>query len=433
MQRSPYRAEAAEQAVLALVQEHAAELLRFARRFSYCADDAHDAYQRALETLVRRMRSDPPAQPLPWVRSVLRREAVALRCEREVLVGHSEADFERHVSRELADPAERAVDHERVRHAAEALGRLKPQELTALALRAEGLSYREICDRTGWTYTRANRAITEGRRALRDRLGAIESGAECERWTPLLSALADGEATAAELAQLRPHLRACSACRATLRDFHAAPAQVAAVLPAALVPLVAAAPSPPDASGAGHVAALLHTLAERATLLAARVQGAFEAVPGTKLAAVAASTAALAGGGAVLQQTATGSHARSAATHAARAAASSSAASLTTLPASWPTASGAARGHGPHGRRGAGRRSEFAQASRPRSEFVRAAPQAEFAAASARAAGKAATATPAAAAAFAAPDPAPAAARVPAAPAGGGSAPPTDQAEFAGP
>jgi RNA polymerase sigma factor (sigma-70 family) len=288
----------AEDAVLRIVQEHAAELLRFARRFSHCADDAHDAYQRSLEILVRRMRVEPPAEPLRWVRTVLRHEALAIREQRERHVNRSEVDFDRHEAREEDGPAERALRLEQVGQAAEALQRLKPHELTALVLRAEGLSYNEICERTGWSYRRCNRAIYEGRRALATRFEAIRSGAECERWQPLLSALADGEAGWRELAELRPHLRACAGCRATLRGFHAAPAHVAALVPAAVVPL---APEP-GLSLIGQVELALHAVADRTTLAAMRVQGAFEGLTGTKLAAVAASTAAVAGGGAAIEQ-----------------------------------------------------------------------------------------------------------------------------------
>ena len=160
------RRRSAEEAVLRLVQDHASELLRFAARFSHCSDDAHDAYQRALEILVRRMRDEPPDQPLSWTRTVLRREALAVRAEREQLVGRFEVDVDRHEGHHMEDPAERALAHEQLRQAAEALQRLKPQEVTALALRAEGLSYKEICARTGWSYTKCNRAVTEGRRAL---------------------------------------------------------------------------------------------------------------------------------------------------------------------------------------------------------------------------------------------------------------------------
>src|SRR3712207_9380790 len=88
--------------------------------------------------------------------------------------------------------------------AAEALRRLKPQEVTALVLKAQGLSYDEIAQREGWTYTKVNRCLTEGRRSFLERYARIQSGAECERWTAVLSALADGEATASDLAEVRP-------------------------------------------------------------------------------------------------------------------------------------------------------------------------------------------------------------------------------------
>jgi RNA polymerase sigma factor (sigma-70 family) len=374
MQRTR-RNENAEDATLRLVQEHAAELLRFARRFSHCADDAHDAYQRALEILVRRMRVDPPAQPLSWLRTVLRHEALAVRSERERLLGRVEFDLDQHEDRGTTDPAERAVGHERLRHAAEALRRLKPQEVTALVLRAEGLSYAEIGARMGWTYTRTNRAVTEGRRALLERLGAIESGAECARWLPALTALADGEVTAEDLAQLRPHLRGCPACRATLRDIHAVPAQVALLVPPAVVE---AASHAAGGTFAGHAEVGVHALVDRLTLLAARVQGAFEALPGAKLAAVAASTAAIAGGGVALERATHVGAAAPAAAHASGAAAASvgSVASLMTIAFPLRTASSAAPTRRerpaaePHG--------EFAGGSPPPEFPPRAEPRAEF-------------------------------------------------------
>jgi RNA polymerase sigma factor (sigma-70 family) len=404
MRSREQRSESAEEAALLLVQRHAAELLGFARRFSHCADDAQDAYQRTIEILVRRIRTDPPARLLPWVRTVLRHEALALRTEREQLVGRVEIDLDRHEDRLSDDPAERVVGHERLRHTAEALGRLKPQELTALVLRAEGLTYREICTRTGWTYTRTNRTVTEGRRALLERLGAIESGEECDRWLPLLSALADGEATASELAELRPHLRACPACRATLRDCHAVPAHVAALVPPALI---AAGVGEPHGSLLDHAGLALHALAERSTLLAVRLQGALETLPGAKLAAVAASTAALAGGGVALEQA---THARPVVRAAAATAPVGQRVRLVTI--AFPSRSATA--NAAHRRAAPALRSEFASAHTGPSEFAaHADPAAEFAAR---------------------PAPVPASAVVASAPRSVSSSPsPGSQSEFAGP
>jgi DNA-directed RNA polymerase specialized sigma24 family protein len=44
--------------------------------------------------------------------------------------------------------------YERLRQGAEAWRQLKPQEIRALRLKAEGYSYKEICRITGWTYTK---------------------------------------------------------------------------------------------------------------------------------------------------------------------------------------------------------------------------------------------------------------------------------------
>ena len=109
-----------------------------------------------------------------------------------------------------------------MRQAAEALAQLKPQEIRALQLKAEGYSYREICQLTGWTYTKVNRCLTEGRRALARRLAAIESGIECARLAPLLGAILDGGTSADQFGLLRPHLNTCLDCRARLKSLRTA-------------------------------------------------------------------------------------------------------------------------------------------------------------------------------------------------------------------
>src|SRR5437016_5381001 len=83
-------------------------------------------------------------------------------------VGAGEADLDRQESLDLVGADERAADRQHAEQAAEALGRLKPQEIRALVLKARGYSYREICEITGWTYTKVNRCLTEGRRAFLD-------------------------------------------------------------------------------------------------------------------------------------------------------------------------------------------------------------------------------------------------------------------------
>jgi len=197
-----------------------------------------------------------------------------------------------------ADTEERAQRFERLRLGAQALGRLKPQEVRCLRLRDEGFSHREICDLTGWSYTKVNRCLTEGRHSFLTRYRGIESGEECRRWLPVLSAMVDGEATPDQVGDVRPHLRNCPACRATLKALRDSSAPLSALLP---VPLVAVS----DTAAGDHVShvvmrlyeALAGGLHERAVNSLTRTQALVEATAAGKVAAVAASAAAVAGGG----------------------------------------------------------------------------------------------------------------------------------------
>jgi len=301
------RAPEGRELVLSVIGEHAPSLLATARRYSLCSDDAYDAYQRALEIFLRRVETLEPSSVLPWLRTVVKHEALAVRAGRQPLVAHVEPDLDSHEDPALPTDEERIARFDRATRAAEALGRLKPQERTALVLKAEGHSYAEIADRTGWTYTKVNRCISEGRQRFLARYAGIESGAECERWAPLLSAVADGEASADQLLELRPHLRGCAACRATVREHHGAARKIAVVLPLGALPVLAssaaAGPSGDSPTMLARVyEAITGGLHERATLSALKLQSAAEVVSSGKVAAIAASTAALAGGGLVAQQ-----------------------------------------------------------------------------------------------------------------------------------
>ena len=227
--------EAVEQAALGLLARHGSAVLATARRYAATPEDAEDAYQRSLEILLTKAPTTREEELLRWLRTVVKHEAFALRRQRDRLTPVS-GDGEP-VERGTHPTAthEQAERYERLRQSAEALRRLKPQEIRCLVLKARGLSYREICDATGFTYTKVNRCLTEGRQALAAQLAGIEGGIECDRLAPLVSALADGEATAEQLAVLRPHMKTCLACRARLREFRAAPARVAALMPVAVL------------------------------------------------------------------------------------------------------------------------------------------------------------------------------------------------------
>src|SRR5260221_290017 len=70
-----------------------------------------------------------------------------------------------------------------------------------------------------------------GLRAFLARVVGIESGAECQRLAPLISKVADGEASAEEMRSVRPHLKGCLPCKATLREYRATPSRVAGLVP----------------------------------------------------------------------------------------------------------------------------------------------------------------------------------------------------------
>src|SRR5215212_6886855 len=114
------------------------------------------------------------------------------------LVGSAEPNLDAREATHLAGPPERAADRERAHRSLAALASLRPAETRALVLQAAGRSYRDIEAETGWTSTKVNRALTEGRATLRQRLAAIDEGADCARHAH--------------------HLRACGACQATLES-----------------------------------------------------------------------------------------------------------------------------------------------------------------------------------------------------------------------
>jgi RNA polymerase sigma factor (sigma-70 family) len=235
----PISAAARGRVAVETFARHEASLRRTAGRYSICADDADEALQRGLEILLHKAPSEDPRELIRWTQTVVKHEALAVRAERErILAGPAAAtpepnreDWVALIPTELDGPAERVERHEKVERSREALTTLKPQELRALSLLAEGYSYREIAAITGYSSTKVNRCVAEGRERFRRFLVRREGGARCTELAPLLSAMADDEAEAADVATLREHLRTCPHCRATMRAYRAAPGAAAALLP----------------------------------------------------------------------------------------------------------------------------------------------------------------------------------------------------------
>lgn len=170
MRPAPVEALAAE-----LYAAHRQPLLALARRNCACAEDAEESLHDAFALFIDRFDRDRGAPPLAWLTLTLKRLCWA-RTERERRARRNGHPLGRLV--ELAPRAELLADqrrqpeevaelHEGFAEARRRLARLKPAEREALWLFAVGYSYREIGELTGWTQTRVNRCIAEGRARLR--------------------------------------------------------------------------------------------------------------------------------------------------------------------------------------------------------------------------------------------------------------------------
>ena len=370
--------------VVSVVSEHAESLLRVARRYTACAADAEDAYQRALEIFVKNAGRLEPEAAHRWLHVVVRNEALAVRrarVERSSGVEEEAALDALDDGRHVASVEERSERFEEMTRAAEALQRLKPQEVTALWLKAQGLSYDEIAERAGVDVHEGqplhHRGPARVPRALRgDRVGRR------------VRALGAGRSRRWPTARRR-------------RSSSSTPGRTCATAPPAGRSLggdAAAAGPPPRRSSAGARSRprrgrrrgraagrlararreLRRPRPRGATVV--KAQAAVEARASGKVAAVAASTAAIAGGGVAVERQLADDPARAAARPPARVVEASAAAPprpprrppsrpARSGPASSPVAtatgvSGAPRRRG--GGRGAGRAGSRRSGLRPR-------------------------------------------------------------------
>jgi len=149
-----------------------------ARKHAELPEDAEDALQSAYVLFIERYRGD--WEPLAGLETTVKREAWALRrrvSRRRVVsldTSNGSADSQQLWVEGLPsaslDPEQWALRSETIDERRRLLAALKADQRRALGLFGAGLSYAEICEATGWTYTKVNRSIAEGRAALRERL-----------------------------------------------------------------------------------------------------------------------------------------------------------------------------------------------------------------------------------------------------------------------
>lgn len=147
-------------------------LMAISRRHALNEADAEEALQEAFAAFIEHFDPGRGAPPLAWLTLTLKRACWRARRERIGRLVSLEADGPGGESGSIADTvasgapllADRVPDRDdaRVR-----LARLKADERSALVFHAAGYNYREIGERRGWTYTKVNRCIAEGRAALR--------------------------------------------------------------------------------------------------------------------------------------------------------------------------------------------------------------------------------------------------------------------------
>lgn len=152
--------------VEAVYRGHAEELkLTLRRRFDSSVPDAliEDACGSTWLIAWKKRHEVRDGNAMGWLVTVAFHEALTLLRKRRF--ERSEDGAERPDGRPTPDLVREA--HE----ALELVAGLTPNQRTALSLRLAGYSYKELAEVTGNTYTWANRHVTEGRAALRQRAG----------------------------------------------------------------------------------------------------------------------------------------------------------------------------------------------------------------------------------------------------------------------
>ncbi len=218
--RSPANGVEDTQKVSMFVKDHEIRLINSARRFSLCADDAQDALQRALEIMITKAPDCDGPGLLAWMHTVVRNEALAVRRKRlRLLEGANEEIDPAILVCDRPGPEEQMESCERILVADAALQRLKYAEAECLMLKAKGFSYNEISKLTGYSWTKVNRCISEGRRSFLERFNSISRGDECHAYQRELMAPASEGVNSSIPAAVRAHLRCCSSCRAFLSKY----------------------------------------------------------------------------------------------------------------------------------------------------------------------------------------------------------------------
>lgn len=156
-----------------LYRERHPYLLRTALKNAAGPEDAEEALQDAFVLFIDHFDPSGEAPAIAWLALTLKRRCWAIYGHQRRDPGRGRGGISQSTpgADTVADPRrqpdEIAEVTERVEWVRAQLAELKPAERRALGLIGAGNSYREVGEITGWTYTKINRCLSEGRAALR--------------------------------------------------------------------------------------------------------------------------------------------------------------------------------------------------------------------------------------------------------------------------
>jgi RNA polymerase sigma-70 factor (ECF subfamily) len=165
--------ESNQRAVLALYDETAVRLLRYARSFGLSGEAAEDVVQDAFVALFRHLCLGRPRHSLTgWLFRVTRNLSLKQRQRQRGEPADLLTDL---LLARIADPGhtpeERASFNQRCRRLQSVMRALAPRDRQCIYLRSEGLSYRDIASALGISLGSVSKSLTRalGRLASADR------------------------------------------------------------------------------------------------------------------------------------------------------------------------------------------------------------------------------------------------------------------------
>lgn len=165
--QSPPPTTTSSQILDELIAEHGATLRRQALRHAPSPEAAEEAFQEACVQFLRAYEGPPGLAALRWMQTTTKRCAWAVGRTQRRDLGFADGVEEGLADHVVRDPAVLVERDEQRRQRVARIERLKPDERTALIMVGLGCSYKEVGERRGWTYTKVNRCVSEGRAALR--------------------------------------------------------------------------------------------------------------------------------------------------------------------------------------------------------------------------------------------------------------------------